>query len=385
MVIPDGYKKTEVGIIPVDWDCEQIKSFAKVCMCKRIFAYQTSMFGDIPFYKIGTFGEKPDAYISRKLFLEYKEKYSYPEKGDILFSAAGTLGRTLVFDGKDSYFQDSNIVWLKIDKTRLINEYLQYYYQIIVWTPSEGSTISRLYNGIIESTRVAFPLKDEQKAIVTVLSDVDSLIDNLEKLISKKKNIKQGAMQELLTGKRRLPGFTEEWKKYSLGDVLIVRHGQSQHGIENPAGKYPILATGGIIGRTNQFLCCTPSVLIGRKGTINKPQFMDTPFWTIDTLFYTTIKSGIDAKYIYYIFCTIPWIDFNEASGIPSLSAKVIERVKITLPSHKEQVAIQTILTDMDNEIDELEKKLVKYRNIKKGMMSELLTGHIRLTEKEDA
>lgn len=85
------------------------------------------------------------------------------------------------------------------------------------------------------------------------------------------------------------------------------------------------------------------------------------------------------------IFCTIPWIDFNEASGIPSLSAKVIERVKITLPSHKEQVAIQTILTDMDNEIDELEKKLVKYRNIKKGMMSELLTGHIRLTEKEDA
>ena len=192
-------------------------------------------------------------------------------------------------------------------------------------------------------------------------------------------------MQELLTGKRRLPGFTEAWKQYSLSEVLVVRYGQSQHEIEHPTGNYPILATGGVIGRTNQFLCSGPSVLIGRKGTIDKPQFMEIPFWTIDTLFYTTIKSGFDAKFIYYIFCIIHWANLNEATGVPSLSAKMIEKVKVILPSYKEQVAIKTILSDMDNEIDELEKKLTKYRCLKQGMMSELLTGHIRLTEKEGA
>jgi len=241
-------------------------------------------------------------------------------------------------------------------------------------------TTRALTNGKqLSAISIPVPPLEEQKRIAEALSDVDSLISSLEKLITKKKAVKQGAMQELLTGKKRLPGFEGAWRKCKLKDVLTVGHGQSQHAIEDVNGKYPILATGGIIGRTNSFLYDQPSVLIGRKGTIDKPQYMETPFWTIDTLFYTKIGTDYHAKYIFYVFCLIDWLDYNEASGVPSLSASVIENIDVIIPALREQAAIASILSDMDNEIETLEQKLKKARQIKQGMMQQLLTGKIRL------
>lgn len=114
-------KQTEIGLIPEDWEVKSLGEIGEPCMCKRILKEQTSPTGDIPFYKIGTFGGIPDAYISRELFEQYKEQYNYPKKGTLLLSAAGTIGRVVVFDGKDSYFQDSNIVWIDNDETKVTN------------------------------------------------------------------------------------------------------------------------------------------------------------------------------------------------------------------------------------------------------------------------
>lgn len=222
---------------------------------------------------------------------------------------------------------------------------------------------------------------EEQATIAEALSDVDSLIFSLQKLIKKKKAIKQGAMQELLTRKRRLPGFSGEWKVVRIGETLSIGHGQSQKTVENRFGKYPILATGGCIGYADNFLWNKPSVLIGRKGTIDKPQYADYPFWTIDTLFYTKIFEEYDAKFIFYKFCIIDWQQYNEASGVPSLNAGTIENLYITVPEKYEQQAIAKVLSDMDGEIKQLEKKLAKYQQIKQGMMQELLTGRIRLVD----
>ncbi len=231
---------------------------------------------------------------------------------------------------------------------------------------------------------ISYPLSmrhtlSEQKAIAEVLSDMDKLIAAIEKLIDKKQKIKQGTMQLLLTGKKRLPGFTGDWEVKRLGEILKVKHGKSQHQIVDADGEYPILATGGEIGRTNQYLYNKPSVLIGRKGTIDRPQYIETPFWTIDTLFYTEISSKSIAKYIYYLFNRIDWYSYNEASGVPSLNASTIEEISIPLPPLPEQRAIAQILSDMDAEIEALEKKLEKYRLIKAGMMEKLLTGEVRL------
>ena len=121
-----------------EWEQRKLGDFGSVAMCKRIFKNQTTENGDIPFYKIGTFGGKPDAYISKNLFDEYKKKYPYPEKGDILISASGSIGRTVEYTGEDAYYQDSNIVWLKHDN-RIQNSFLIQLYKIVKWAGIEGS------------------------------------------------------------------------------------------------------------------------------------------------------------------------------------------------------------------------------------------------------
>lgn len=157
----------------------KLKEIGKVCMCKRILKEQTVSSGDVPFYKIGTFGGVADAYISQELFDSYKSKFSYPQKGDILISAAGTIGRTVEFDGKPAYFQDSNIVWLKHDESIVLNSYLKYCYTLNPWAISTGGTIARLYNDNILNATIPVPPIAEQQKIVAILDRFDTLTNDL--------------------------------------------------------------------------------------------------------------------------------------------------------------------------------------------------------------
>ena len=157
----------------------------KISMCKRILKNQTISEGDIPFYKIGTFGKKADAYISRDLFEEYKGKYSYPKKGEILLSASGTIGRTIIFNGEDSYYQDSNIVWLSHDEDKILNSYLYYCYQIINWNPSTGGTIKRLYNYNLININIVVPPLHVQQHVVAILDKFDTLVNDIKEGLPK--------------------------------------------------------------------------------------------------------------------------------------------------------------------------------------------------------
>ena len=164
----------EDEVYQVEW--KTLGDIGKVSMCKRILKNQTSDDGEIPFYKIGTFGKVATSFISRELFEEYKLRFSYPKLGDILISASGTIGRTVVFNGEDSYFQDSNIVWLEHDESQVLNRYLYYFYQMNPWKVSDGGTISRLYNGNIEKTTIPVPSLEIQSRIVQVLDNFDMVI-----------------------------------------------------------------------------------------------------------------------------------------------------------------------------------------------------------------
>ncbi|MBQ0089762.1 MAG: restriction endonuclease subunit S [Prevotellaceae bacterium] len=144
-------------------------------MCKRIFKEETSDNGDIPFYKIGTFGSEPDAYISRELFEEYRDKFSYPNDGDILLSASGTIGRIVEYKGEEAYFQDSNIVWLSHDNS-ISNKFLKVLYPTVSWAGIEGSTIKRLYNDNFLKTEFMMPTLSEQEKIGTLFEGIDNLI-----------------------------------------------------------------------------------------------------------------------------------------------------------------------------------------------------------------
>lgn len=151
----------------------------KVCMCKRIMKNETSDSDDVPFYKIGTFGKQADAYISYDIFNDYKKRFSYPRKGEILVSCSGTIGRSVVFDGNDAYFQDSNIVWLSNDERKILNKFLYYFYQTSPWNISDGGTIKRLYNNQFISAKVPLYSLEEQKRIVSILERFDKLINDI--------------------------------------------------------------------------------------------------------------------------------------------------------------------------------------------------------------
>lgn len=150
-----------------------------VCMCKRILKSQTNDVGGIPFYKIGTFGKQANAYISKETYEEYHNKYNFPKKGDILISAAGTIGRTVVYDGEPAYFQDSNIVWVANDETKILNRFLIHCYAMKPWYVSTGGTIARLYNDNILKAVVPVPSLERQKFIVDTLDRFDTLCNDL--------------------------------------------------------------------------------------------------------------------------------------------------------------------------------------------------------------
>ena len=160
---------------PLVWEQRKLGELGSVAMCKRIFKEQTTEQGDVPFYKIGTFGGTPDAFISRELFDEYQRLYQFPKVGDILISAAGTIGRTIVYQGDPAYYQDSNIVWLQHDE-RLDNGFLLQFLNGKSWSSLEGSTLKRLYNKDLLNAEIATPSPDEQHQIGSTFAKLDDII-----------------------------------------------------------------------------------------------------------------------------------------------------------------------------------------------------------------
>ena len=198
------------------WEQRKLGALGSVAMCRRIFKEQTSSKGDIPFYKIGTFGGEADAFITRELFEEYKAKFPYPSDGAVLISASGSIGRTVVYSGENAYFQDSNIVWLAHDD-RITDSFLKHLYSVIRWAGIEGSTIKRLYNDNILKTEIFLPPMPEQVKIANYLDSIDNLIT----LHQCKENVYSFTLSNL--GSFHISSiFNNDWEQCKLGDMADI-------------------------------------------------------------------------------------------------------------------------------------------------------------------
>lgn len=182
------------------WVEKTLGDVGKVSMCKRIMKDETTETGEIPFYKIGTFGKKADAYIDKELYEDYRKKYSFPKKGDILISASGTIGRLVVYDGLPAYFQDSNIVWIANNEELVKNSFLLFFYDTVKWTTSD-TTIARLYNDNLRSVQILIPSIKEQQKIADCLSSIDEQIGSQAKKLRTLKEHKKALMQQLFPSK----------------------------------------------------------------------------------------------------------------------------------------------------------------------------------------
>jgi len=186
-------------------------------------------------------------------------------------------------------------------------------------------------------------------------------------------------MQQLLTGKKRLPGFSGEWKEVRLGDVVKIEYGKSPKGIFSETGSHPVLGTGGETGKSNHYLYDKPSVIIGRKGTIDKLQYVDTPFWAIDTTFYCKSRHQLSMLWFYNRMGMVNMRKYNEASGVPSLSRDTLYSIKIKVPSYDEQCSIARSLQCFNSTIELLVSNRANLKVQKQALMQQLLTGKTRV------
>ena len=187
------------------WAEKRLGEIGPVCMCKRILKAQTSSEGEVPFYKIGTFGKTANAFISRDVYDRYRALYKFPRKGEVLISAAGTIGRAVVYDGAPAYFQDSNIVWVANDEQSVLNIYLKWFYATSPWHVTKGATIQRLYNENIESARIAYPPIPIQRQVCGTLdvlaTKLEALQQNYAQQIADCAEMRQAILREAFEGR----------------------------------------------------------------------------------------------------------------------------------------------------------------------------------------
>lgn len=392
-MIETKFKQTEIGLIPEDWKIGllgELGKFSKGAGISREEAHT----GIIPAIRYGEIYTSHDDYI-KEFYSGISNDVATTAKrlnpGDLLFAASGEtkeeIGKCVAFiDNKEAY-AGGDIIILSPNISLHDSRYWGYYLnssQVVKQKAArgQGDAVVHIVPKELASVIVAYPPKQEQSRIAEALSDIDKLIASFSKMIEKKRLMKQGTMQQLLTGKKRLPGFEGEWVEKRVGELLTIGNGRDYKHLKS--GYVPVVGTGGVMVYVNDWLYDGETVCIGRKGTINKPIFYRGKIWTVDTLFYTYDFINTSPKYLYYLFDTIDWLSYNEATGVPSLSKANIERISVYLPHNiAEQSAIANVLTTMDNEIESLEEERDKYIQVKEGMMQKLLTGQIRLVETE--
>ncbi|WRD32996.1 restriction endonuclease subunit S [Helicobacter pylori] len=369
---------------PSNWQRVRLGDIGKPCMCKRVMKHQTTRYGEIPFYKIGTFGNTADAFISKKLFLEYKTKYSFPKKGDILISASGTIGRAVIYDGKPAYFQDSNIVWIDNDETLVKNDFLFYAYSNIKWN-TEHTTILRLYNDNFRNTLIPLPPLNEQIAIANILSDLDHYLYSLDALILKKESVKKALSFELLSQRKRLKSFNQAWQKVRLGDICEITTGSLDANEMVHYGKYRFYTCAKEYYFIDKYAFDTEAILISGNGAyVGYVHYYKGKFNAYQRTYVLDNFSEhiIFVKYFLTMFLQ-SHIQTNKNEGnTPYIVMATLKDFEIPLPPLNEQIAIANILSALDNEIASLKNKKRQFENIKKALNHDLMSAKIRVLKK---
>jgi type I restriction enzyme S subunit len=226
----------------------------------------------------------------------------------------------------------------------------------------------------IKGIQLYFPSLNEQNRIADLFSMINIRIQTQNKIIAQLESLMQGLREKLFKKQIRFKDENgnnfPDWEMKSLGNILTIGNGKDYKNLNS--GDVPVFGTGGLMTYVDSFLYNGETVCIGRKGTINKPMYYKGKIWTVDTLFYTHSFLNCSPKFIYYIFQSINWLEFNEASGVPSLSKNTIERILLSLPSFPEQIRIANFLTSIDEKIEAEKKILNKYENQKEYLLQNI-------------
>lgn len=405
MSIPQGYKQTELGIIPEDWEImtfDELGTFSKSSGVSRA----ESNTGNIPCIRYGELYTHHNDYI--KAYNSYisktvASKAKLLQYGDVLFAASGEtkeeIGKSAAFVNSCEAYAGGDIIILSTNSQLCDAKYIGYasnapYVTKQKATKGQGDAVVHITSEAIKTISVNIPPIAEQRAIAEALSDVDGLIAALDKKIAKKRLLKQGAMQQLLTGKKRLPGFTDEWVEKKLGEICSIIMGQS------PSSEYyntqnrglPLIQGNADLENRQQVVRFYTSQMTKECEKGDVIFSVRAPVGAVGKATHKSclgrgvcaIKTDNDFLYHYLVYIENDWSSFSKGSTFDSINSDELYQLSLVLPqTKKEQQAIATILSDMDKEIADLEAQRDKYRLLKSGMMQKLLTGQIRLVQQQ--
>ena len=404
MIEPKLRFKADDGSQFPDWEENTLGDIGTAKMCKRVLKEQTSENGDVPFYKIGTFGGTPDAFISRELYEELKAKYSFPRKGNILLSAAGTIGRTVVYDGQDAFFQDSNIVWLDNDDS-VLDGFLLQFYNKTSWDNLEGGTIKRLYNGLFLSKVIHVPSLPEQQKIAEFLSTIDTVIEKQKETVSAWEERKKGVMQKLFSQEVRFKADDgsefPEWEEKKLSEIASIHARIGWQNLRKDEfltdGNY-LLITGTDFcnGRVNFSTCYyvdreryeqdkniqveNGTILVTKDGTLGKvalveklnmPATLNAGVFAIKVIHADTIS-----KFLYHWLAAPMLLEYasKKSTGgtIKHLNQGILVDFPVGVPCLAEQQKIADCLSSLDDVIKKQKATLAAWEELKKGLLQQM-------------
>jgi type I restriction enzyme S subunit len=385
-----GYKQTDVGIIPNEWDAKLLTDLCWFQEGPGIRQWQFTTSGmkviNVTNLENGVLNlERTDRHVTMS---EFKRTYQHfaIDAGDIVVASSGnSYGKTAKVRQQDlPLMMNTSVIRFKPGKS---TDYDFLWAFINSWIFKDQ--VNLMITGGAQPNFGPFHLKRilvptppivEQRAIGGGLSDTDDLIGALDKLIAKKRDLKQAAMQQLLTGKRRLAGFRSEWKRKRIVEIAPLQRGFDLPTTSIKPGIFPVVYSNGVLNHHSECMVKGPGVVTGRSGTIGKVNYVDQDYWPHNTALWVTSFRHNDPKFIFYLYSFIGFERFSIGSGVPTLNRNDVHAIEVDVPSDpKEQTSIAAVLSDMDAEIAALADKRDKARDLKQGMMQELLTGKRRL------
>ncbi|HIC8839416.1 restriction endonuclease subunit S [Aeromonas sp. FDAARGOS 1405] len=411
--IPTGYKQTEVGVIPEDWSVESLSQVAQITRGKFSARPRNDpkfFGGDIPFIQTGdiTRSNGYDVNFSQTINeLGLSVSKLFPADS-LFFTIAANIGDVAIAK-YPAACPDSLVV---IKENGHINKRWLYHILSSKKEVFESIATSNAQLNInlekLNPYVLGVPELEEQTAIANVLSDTDALIAGLEQLIAKKQAIKTATMQQLLTGRTRLPQFAlrpdgtpkgykssehgqipEDWEVCELQDAVIFLDGQRRPIKSGErakmAGGYPYYGASGIVGYVNDYIFDEDLILLGEDGENILSRSVPLAFQVSGKIWVNNHAHVLKPQNDFHIYFLAEYLEsldyslFNSGTAQPKLNKKTCQRIKVIKPKYEEQTAIATILSDMDSELTALAQKLAKARDVKQGMMQQLLTGRIRL------
>ena len=350
-----------------EWKKCKLGDLCNVLMCKRILASQTNTEDGVPFYKIGTIGSTPDAYISKELFDDYKVKYSYPHKGEVMITCAGTVGKCVVYDGEDAYFQDSNIVWIDNPTQNISNGFLFHLLSKVDWRKLNSTTIIRIYNDDLRNLKMSYPQKEEQQKISHLLSLLDERITTQNKIIEDLKKLKSAIIERHYNQTEKQTVFIADLgEPFNVGN--LSKDDLSETG--NPCIIYGELFTtyGETISQIESHTNKKEGMTLSKKGdllfptstTVDAISLIAPSVINVDgvilggDMFGIHISTNFNAQYLSYYFNHIAkrqLAKFAKGSTIIHLHYTDTEKARLLLPSLEEQNKMANCLISLDEKI----------------------------------